>query len=194
MSKKKKIGLLFGSFNPIHIGHLIIANYFTQYSDTEEVWLVVSPQNPFKADEFLLDENIRYKLVSMALNDNKNLKACDIEFQMDIPSYTVKTLAKLINEYPDYDFVLLIGSDNLDDFDKWKDYERIFELAEIYVYPRPGFKPHKFINHEKVKQVSAPMIEISSSFIRKSIKNKKDPKYLMPSAVYDELMKNKYFE
>lgn len=189
-----KTGLLFGSFNPIHTGHLIIANYFAQYSDINEVCFVVSPQNPFKTKTVMLDETIRYEMVCMAIDGNDKLKASDIELKMGVPSFTINTLTKLMEAEPGRDFVLLIGADNLDDFDKWKDYKKIFEIAEVYVYPRPGFKPAKFTDHPKVKLVSAPQIEISSSFIRKTIENNKDPRYLLPHNVYKFIADNNYYQ
>ena len=187
--QKPKTGLLFGSFNPVHNGHLIIANYMLQYAGLNEVMLIVSPQNPFKTEEDLLDENIRLELVKTALAGNQNIKASDIEFNMSVPSYSVDTLEKLKNENPDKDFVLIIGSDNQDDFDKWKYYEKILDMVEVFVYPRPGNKPTKFLSHPKIKQIPAPFVEISSTVIREMIKESRDIRYFVPDSVYFEIVK-----
>jgi len=191
---KNKIGLLFGSFNPVHNGHLIIANYILQYEDLDEILLVVSPQNPFKTEEQMLDESNRYRMVELALNGNEKIKPCDIELKMGTPSYTINTLEKLIKENANNEYILIIGSDNQDDLDKWKDYEKIFSLVDIFVYPRYGYKPKKFNNHNRIKQVSAPLIEMSSSFIRNSVKQGKDIRYFVPDAVFEEISRNNYYK
>ena len=187
--EKSKTGLLFGSFNPVHNGHLIIANYMLQYAGLNEVLLVVSPQNPFKTEEWLLDESTRFELVKAALFGNEYIKASDIEFNMSTPSYSIDTINKLIKENPEKDFVLIIGSDNQDDFDKWKNYEAILNKVEIFVYPRPGNKPTKFLMHPKIKQILAPLIDISSTAIREMIKEGKDIRYFVPDSVYYEIIK-----
>ncbi len=192
--KNKKIGLLFGSFNPLHNGHLIVANYILQYEDLDEILFVVSPQNPFKTEEQLLDEVNRYRMVELALKGNEKIKPCDIELKMGTPSFTVYTLEKLIKENQNNDYVLIIGADNQDDLDKWKDFEKIFKLVNIFVYPRLGYKPQKFNNHKRIKQVSAPIIEMSSSFIRKSIKQGKDIRYFVPDSVYEDIVRNNYYK
>ncbi len=195
MSKRSqnKTGLFFGSFNPVHIGHLIIADFFVQFTEIEKIWLVVSPQNPFKVSENLLDEKKRLGLVRLATDHDTRFEATDIEFNMEQPSYTHKTLKFLISKYPGKDFVLIIGSDNLDEFDKWKNYEEIMEMVDIYVYPRPGFSDSRFLRHPKMHLKAAPVMEISSSFIRKIIAEGKDPKYMLPGKVYDEIIRSGYY-
>jgi nicotinate-nucleotide adenylyltransferase len=164
-----------------------------QYTDIVEAWLIVSPQNPFKTDVNLLNEKDRYNLVCLALEGNSRIKPSNIELTMEKPSYTINTIKKLKEINPDCDFVLIIGSDNQDDFDKWKDYEEIFNLVEILVYPRQGYSPKKFLNHPKIKKTEAPLIELSSSFIRETIKQGKDPRYFLPEKVYEYIMANKYY-
>ncbi len=183
-----KVGLYFGSFNPIHIGHLAIANYFAEFSDLDEVWLVISPQNPLKNKKSLINEYDRFKMVELALQDNWKIKACDIEFNLPKPSYTIDTLTYLSERNPKHSFVLIAGSDNFQSFKKWKNYEQILDQYQIYVYPRPEYGLGEFENHKNIKLIHAPLMEISSSFIRESIKNNKDIRYFMPSEV------NKYID
>ena len=158
----KKIGLFFGSFNPVHIGHLILANYFTENTDLEEVWLVVSPQNPFKQKQSLLANHHRLQLVNRAVEEYPKLKVSDIEFGLPTPSYTSTTLAHLEEKYPEKDFALLIGEDNLCTFHKWKNYQLILERHQLYVYPRVNVNeiPAEFKEHPKIKLVNAPRIEL----------------------------------
>ncbi len=191
--KKLKTGLFFGSFNPIHVGHLIIADFFVQFTDLDKVLFVVSPQNPFKLNESLLDENSRLELVKLATGDDPGFDVSDVEFNMEQPSYTYKTLKNLLSKHPEKEFVLIIGSDNLDEFDKWKNYEEILEMIRIYVYPRPGFSGSPFLQHPNVFLKDAPVMEISSSFIRQSLEKGKDPKYMLPEKVYDEIVKKGYY-
>ena len=179
-----KTGLFFGSFNPIHIGHLALANYFTAYTDLQQVWFVVTPHNPLKPKTSLLNDYKRLELVQLAVEDFPAFKASKIEFELPQPNYTVHTLAHLKEKYPAHHFVLIMGEDNLDGFEKWKNYEVILEQYEIYVYPRPGISTNKFKDHPHVKMVDAPMIEISSTFIRDSIRNKKDIRFFLPEKVW----------
>lgn len=179
----KKTGLYFGSFNPIHIGHLIIANKILVNSDLEEIWFVISPHNPLKEKSSLLDDNHRLSLVKVAIDDNPDFKACDIEFKMPKPSYTIHTLLNLEEKYPNRKFCLIIGSDNLHSFEKWFNYEQILQNYQLYVYPRPNYLDCPFKTHPSVKWVDAPLIEISSSYIREAIKNNKSVKYLLPEKV-----------
>jgi nicotinate-nucleotide adenylyltransferase len=185
--------LFFGSFNPIHNGHLIIANYMLQYTDITEAWLIVSPQNPFKTDTNLLNEKDRYDLVCIALEGNSKIKPSNIELNMEKPSFTINTIKKLKETNTDCNFVLIIGSDNQDDFDMWKDYEEILSLVEVFVYPRHGYSPKKFLNNPKIKTINAPMIELSSSFIRETIKLGKDPRYFLPEKVYEIIISEKLY-
>lgn len=180
----KKIGLFFGSFNPIHIGHMAIANYMAEFTDLTEIWFVVSPHNPLKNKSSLLANNHRINLVREAIADYPKFKASDIEFSLPQPSYTIHTLVYLREKYPDKQFVLIIGSDNLGTFHKWKNYEEILNHYELYVYPRPGFDGGELKNHPKVKFVPAPQMDISATFIRNAIKEKKDIRFMLPEAVY----------
>lgn len=182
--KKRKIGLFFGSFNPIHVGHLIIANHMLEHTEMDRVWFVVSPCNPLKTKESLLDEKQRLYMLKLAIDDNPNFKASDVEFKMPIPSYTVNTLAYLSDWHYEYDFCLIMGSDNLESFKKWKNYQIILELYTIYVYPRPNNNIeewHDFPNIHIIENV--PIMEISASHIRQNVKNHKSIKYLVPESV-----------
>jgi nicotinate-nucleotide adenylyltransferase len=178
-----KVGLLFGSFNPVHTGHLILANYMASNTDLSQVWLVVSPQNPLKLSKSLLPEFDRLHMVSLAIDDNPLLSFSDIEFKMPRPSYTIDTLTYLQEKYPSYQFVLLIGEDNLENFPKWKNYERILEFYEVYVYPRLGTVPSDLLHHRKVSLLPAPWLDLSATFIRDCIKRGKSIRYLVPEAV-----------
>ncbi len=192
----KKVGLFFGSFNPIHIGHLIIAEYMLEFTDLSELWFVVSPHNPLKDKKSLLADNHRLALVRIALEDNPKMKVSDIEFKMPQPSYTSKTLAYLSDKYPNKEFVLLIGSDNMQTFHKWKNYEQIVKNYGIYIYPRPGSDKSELSQlptHNSLL-TNAPLLEISSSFIRKAIKDKKEVRYFLPEKVYDYIREMHFYE
>lgn len=192
--RNKKAGLFFGSFNPIHIGHLIIANHMVEFSDLQEVWFIISPQNPFKKKHTLLNNHHRLMLVKTAIEDNPKLNVSDIEFGLPTPSYTVNTLAHLYEKYPQKEFALIMGSDNLVNLHKWKNYEEILKHHEIYVYPRPNTPVTKFDKHKKIRKIDAPLIEISSSFIRKSIKEKKNIRYMLPEKVYQYIKEMHFYE
>jgi len=178
-----KIGLFFGSFNPIHTGHMIIANHIVHWSDLEQVWLVVTPLNPFKKSSNLAPDHERLHMVHLAINENYQLRACDIEFRLPKPSYTVDTLAHLREKYPQHEFTLIMGGDNLQSFHKWKNHEVILQHHDIMVYKRPDYVSGKFQDHPNIEIVEAPLMEISSSFIRKSIREKKSIQYLVPEEV-----------
>ena len=179
-----KVGLFFGSFNPIHIGHMVLANYMLEFTDLDRVWFVVSPHNPLKNKNSLLDEKQRLHLVNLAIGDNTKLKASNIEFKLPQPSYTINTLTYLKEKYPQHQFALIMGADNLESFHKWKNFEEILKYYELYVYPRPSSDGGKLKDHKKVKWVSAPLMEISSTLIRKAIKDKKDVRYFMPEEAW----------
>lgn len=177
-----KIGLFFGTFNPIHVGHLIIANHMAEFTDLEEVWFVVTPHNPFKVKSSLLADHHRFRLVSETTDDYDKLKPSNIEFGLPQPSYTVNTLVHLAEKHPEHDFNLIMGLDNLHTFPKWKNSEVILRDYEIYVYPRVSEKKDlpELLNHEKVHLIDAPIVEISSTFIRKAVRDQKDIRALMP--------------
>ena len=182
----KKIGLYFGTFNPIHIGHLAIANHIAEFSDLDEIWMVVTPHNPFKKKSSLLDNHHRLEMVYLATESYDSIIPSDIEFKLPQPNYTVNTLIHLQEKYPDHHFNLIMGEDNLKSFHKWKNYEVILENHDIYVYPRvsEGQVETQFEEHPKIHKVDAPIMEISSTFIRKSIAEKKDIRPLLPEAVW----------
>jgi nicotinate-nucleotide adenylyltransferase len=189
----QKIGLFFGSFNPIHVGHLIIANVMAQNTDLDKVWLVVSPQNPFKPSKGLLHEFDRYDLVKAAIADNFKLEVSDVEFHLPKPSYTIHTLAYLTEKYPNKEFKVIIGEDNLENFTKWKNHEQILDQYGLYVYPRPHVTNSDLKRHPQVTIVEAPMIDISATYIRTCIKNNKSIRYLVPEPVENMIrMKNFY--
>ena len=174
-----KIGLFFGSFNPMHIGHKIIASYMADFSDLEKVFFVVSPENPLKKKNTLLDQYHRLQIIRVETEDNHKLAVSDIEFSMPQPSYTIDTLVRLKEDYPENEYVLIMGADNLQNFHKWKNYEQILEDYSIYVYPRHGYEVEG--SHQNIHLVEGvPKMEISASFIRDSIKQGKDVSRLIP--------------
>ena len=180
-----KIGLYFGTFNPIHVGHLIIANHFAEHSDLEQVWCVVTPQNPFKTKQSILDNHQRLEMVYLATKEYPKIKPTDIEFQLPQPNYTIHTLAYLEEKYPKHEFVLIMGEDNLVSLPKWKNAEVILERYPIYVYPRKiSNTMSKDIFEGMIQKVDAPIIEISSSFIRRAIKSGKNIRPLLPKSVW----------
>lgn len=183
MSLPVKIGLFFGSFNPIHMGHLIIANLMAETTDLKKVWFVVSPQNPFKPSKGLLHEFDRYDMVRAAIYDNYKLEVSDIEFNLPKPSYTIHTLVHLKEKHPDKEFKIIIGEDNLAGFTRWKNYERILEDYGLYVYKRPGVQLSELKEHPNVTFVEAPLLDISATFIRNCIREKQSVRYLVPDAV-----------
>jgi nicotinate-nucleotide adenylyltransferase len=183
--KGKKIGLFFGSFNPVHIGHMIIANFMVEHSDLSEIWMVVSPHNPHKEKKSLAKDRDRLHLVNLAIGDNLKIKASDIEFDLEKPSYTVDTLIYLKEKYPHHAFSLIMGGDNLGTFHKWKNYETIIKSHDIYVYRRPGYDLGELQNHESVTILEAPLLTISASYIRKQIKEKRSIQYLVPDKVWE---------
>lgn len=189
-----KIGLFFGSFNPIHIGHMALANYMLEFGGLDKVWFVVSPHNPHKEKASLLDEKHRLRLVDLAIGDNSKMKASDIEFKLPQPSYTVNTLAYLIEKYPSHEFSLIMGADNLANFHKWKNHEIILKQCELLVYPRPETDGGELRTHKKVKLIDAPLMEISSTFIRKAIKEKKDVRYFLPEATWKYIQEMHFYE
>ncbi|SDQ17718.1 nicotinate (nicotinamide) nucleotide adenylyltransferase [Flagellimonas zhangzhouensis] len=183
----KKVGLFFGTFNPIHIGHLAIANHLVEFSDLDEVWFVITPQSPFKTKQSLLDDNHRYQMVYEAVKDYPKLQPSKIEFDLPQPNYTINTLVHLDEKYGgNHQFALIMGEDNLKSFHKWKNYETILDLYSIYVYPRisNGEIEHQFKGHPKITKVDAPIMEISSTFIRKAHNAGKNIRPLLPYSVW----------
>ncbi|MGB2417307.1 MAG: nicotinate (nicotinamide) nucleotide adenylyltransferase [Flavobacteriaceae bacterium] len=180
-----KVGLYFGTFNPIHVGHLIIANHFAEHSDLEEVWCVVTPQNPFKTKQSVLDNHQRLEMVYLATKEYQKIKPSDIEFQLPQPNYTVHSLAYLEEKYPKHEFALIMGEDNLASLPKWKNAEVLLDRYPIYVYPRKIEQSYAAVDSKgTIIKVDAPIIEISSSFIRKSIKSAKNIRPLLPESVW----------
>lgn len=190
-----RIGLFFGSFNPIHIGHLVIADVMATHTDLDQVWFVVSPQNPFKSSRSLLHEFDRLKMVELAIADNYKLKAVDVEFHMPRPSYTADTLAYLSDKHPDHEFRLIIGEDNLVHFHKWKNYQSILDHYGLYVYPRPDVQKDKIqVSHDSIQYVSSPMLDISATFIRNAIKNQRSVRYLLHESVIGYIEQKKFYQ
>ncbi|WP_299272717.1 nicotinate (nicotinamide) nucleotide adenylyltransferase [uncultured Psychroserpens sp.] len=191
-----KIGLYFGTFNPIHVGHLTIANHLAEYSDLDKIWFVVTPHSPFKKKSSLLDNRQRFEMVYRATEDYIKLEPSDIEFNLPQPNYTVNTLAHLQDKYPKHEFSLIMGEDNLKSFHKWKNYELILEHHNIYVYPRisEGNVDTQFNAHRKIHKVDAPIMELSSTFIRKSIKNGKNVRPMLPEHVWEYLDEMNFYK
>lgn len=187
------IGLFFGSFNPIHIGHLIIANTLLEQQGLHEVWFVVSPQNPLKSASSLLHEFDRYEMVRQAIHDNYKFRVSDIEFQLPRPSYTIDTLTHLQEKHPQHTFILIIGEDNLQQFTRWKNHEKILEYFQLYVYQRPEAQPSQLKNHPRVTMVEAPLMDISASFIRNAIKENRSIRYLVPPEVESYIRDKKFY-
>lgn len=190
----KRTALFFGSFNPIHVGHLIIANTIVQHEDIDELWLVVSPHNPLKERGTLLADHHRLQMVQRAIDDNYRLRVCDIEMHLPQPSYTVVTLTALGEKYPDREFCLVMGSDNLLTLPRWRNYQHILDYYRIFVYPRPGSENAPLANHPSVTMVDVPMMDISSSYIRQSIAEGKDVRYLLTDPVYKYLTEMHFYE
>ena len=191
-----KIGLYFGTFNPIHVGHLIIANHMVENSDLDEIWMIVTPQSPFKKKKSLLDNIHRLALVDKATENYPKIKPSDIEFKLPQPNYTVHTLAHISDTYPKKEFCLIMGEDNLKSFHKWKNYETILEHHHIYVYPRisEGSVDTKFDDHKKIHKVDAPIVQISSTMIRKGIKDKKNIQPLLPTSVWQYIDEMNFYK
>ncbi|WP_303316838.1 nicotinate (nicotinamide) nucleotide adenylyltransferase [Flavivirga abyssicola] len=191
-----KVGLYFGSFNPIHIGHLVIANHLAEYSDLDQIWFVVTPHNPFKKKRSLLDNYQRLEMVYRATKDYIKLKPSDIEFNLPQPNYTINTLAYLQEKYPDNEFSLIMGEDNLKSFHKWRNYKLILEDHHIYVYPRISENKveTQFEGHKKIHHIDAPIMELSSTLIRHGIKAGKNVKPMLPEFVWEYLDEMNFYK
>ncbi|MGZ5284940.1 MAG: nicotinate (nicotinamide) nucleotide adenylyltransferase [Kaistella sp.] len=186
----KKVGLFFGSFNPIHIGHLILANYILENSDMDELWFIVSPQNPFKDKKSLLKDHSRLDMVQLAIKNYPKMRASNVEFSLPKPSYTIDTLTYLHEKFPDYAFALIMGEDNLDGLSKWKNSETLVKNHQIIVYPRAfdgEKKDHEYLQHENISLIQAPVIEISATEIRNMIKAGKNVRPMLPPEVFEYL-------
>jgi nicotinate-nucleotide adenylyltransferase len=190
----KRVGLLFGSFNPVHVGHLILAEYFATRTDLEEVWLVVSPQSPFKVGQELLPDIERLKLLRLAVADNLHLRVEEVELSLPRPSYTIATLDALQARYPTHDFVLLMGADNLEGLPRWRAADRLVQEFDLYVYPRPGSALPDLANFPRVQVVQAPLLDVSATFIRASIQAQQSIRYLVPLAVEQEILAQAYYQ
>lgn len=193
-----RIGLFFGSFNPIHVGHLIVANTLATTTDLEQVWFVVSPQNPFKKTKSLLHEFDRLDMVERAIADNSRLKATDVEFAMPKPSYTIDTLDVLSAKFPQHTFRLLMGEDNLEQFANWKQYERVLTEFGLYVYPRPvhpgeSLNPSPFRDHPAIRLIVAPLLDISATYIRDAIRANRSIRYMVPDVVAEMIERKKFY-
>jgi nicotinate-nucleotide adenylyltransferase len=191
-----KIGLYFGTFNPIHVGHLIIANHMAEHADLDQVWMVVTPHNPLKKKSTLLADHHRLEMVFLATEDFPKIKPSDIEFKLSQPNYTVNTLVHLEEKYPEHTFSLIMGEDNLKSFHKWKNYEAILAHHEIYVYPRLDATAENplFKNHPKIHLIDAPVVEISSTSIRENIKKGKNVLPLLPPKVWEYIDHNNFYK
>lgn len=191
-----KIGLYFGTYNPIHVGHLIIANHMAEFADLDQIWMVVTPHNPLKKKATLLDDHHRLQMVFLATEDYPKIKPSDIEFKLPQPNYTVNTLVHLHEKYPNHEFSLIMGEDNLKTLHKWKNYEVLLEHYEIYVYPRISAEEEniELKSHPKVHIIDAPIVEISSTFIRNSIKEGKNIQPLLPPKVWEYIDHNNFYK
>lgn len=189
-----KIGLYFGSFNPIHTGHLIIAEHVLNYADVDRVWLVISPQNPLKPSASLLGEYDRLHLVNLAIENSSRLKAVDVEFRLPKPSYTITTLTYLTEKYPTDDFTVILGSDSFNNLPKWRNYEQLIRDYSFLIYLRPGFPVKDIEPGINASILQAPMLDISASFIRNNIHQDKSIRFLVPDIVFDYIQMNNYYK
>lgn len=183
---------MFGSFNPVHIGHLIIADFMLQHTELSEIWFVLSPRNPLKGEEALPVQD-RMELLRLAIENHPGFSVCDIELSLPVPSYTIDTLEELDRRHQDKTFVLLIGSDNLDVFEQWKDYQKLMKQYEIFVYPRKGSPDNRFASHSGIRLIDAPLLEISSTYIRQSVQAGKSIRYMLPEKVRQRILQKSYY-
>ena len=188
MTIQKTTGLFFGTFNPIHIGHMAIANYIKSYANMDELWFIVSLQSPFKKHQTIADDRHRLEMVHRAIGNTPGFRASDVEFYMPTPSYTIDTITYLNEKYPNRTFSLIMGTDNLEKITKWKNYEELLERCPLFVYPRPGYTG-KSPTQADVTVVNAPLMEISSSFIRKAVQENREIPFFLPQGVWDYIQK-----
>jgi nicotinate-nucleotide adenylyltransferase len=189
----KKIGIYSGSFNPIHHGHVMLANYLVEFSDLDELWFVVSPQNPLKKKEDLLDDDERLKMVKLAVADDPRFKVSDIEMHLPTPSYTINTLTALSGQYLDNQFVFICGMDSLQNFRNWREYQKILDNYELLVFPREGYDGGDLVDYPSVSILKTPILEISSTFIRQCIKEGRDVRHFMPEKAFNYLKQNRFY-
>jgi len=189
-----RIGIYPGSFNPVHVGHMVIAGAMAGFADLNEVWMVVSPRNPLKLTQDMLQDYHRLDLVKLAIGDNRKIKASDVEFRLSKPNYTIDTIRHLKEKFPADEFVLILGEDNLGTFDRWKNYEELLDLCMIYVYPRLNIEKTKFHVHPKVKMIrEVPVMEISATFIRENLRLGKNVQYMLPESVWKQVEEMKFY-
>ena len=190
----KKIGIYSGSFNPIHHGHVMLANYLVEFSDLDELWFVVTPQNPLKKTEDLLDDDERLKMVQLALGDDPRFIVSDIEMHLPTPSYTINTLTALSEQNPDCEFVFICGMDSLQNLKNWREYQKILDNYELLVFPREGYDGGELANYPSVTILKTPILEISSTFIRQCIKEGRDVRHFMPEKAFLYMKENHFYE
>ncbi len=189
----KYTGLFFGSFNPIHIGHMMLAEYMVEFTQLDELWFVISPHNPLKEKSTLLNDYNRFEMVQAAIGNDNRFRVSDVEFNLPRPSYTIDTLTYLSEKYPERSFILIGGTDNLISFHKWKNYQEILNHYRLLLYPRHGSEDHPLTKHPSVEIIEAPRLEISSSFIRGAIKSKRSVRYFLPEPVFRLIDKYGYY-
>lgn len=183
----KKIGLYSGSFNPIHHGHVMLANYLVEFSDLDELWFVVTPQNPLKQKDELLDDDERLKMVQLAVGDDPRFRVSDIEMHLPRPSYTINTLTALSKQHPDCQFVFICGMDSLQNLHRWREYQKILDNYKLLVFPREGYDGGELVHHQSVTVLKTPILEISSTFIRQCVKEGRDVRHFMPEKAFNYL-------
>ena len=189
-----KIGIYSGSFNPIHHGHVMLANYLVEFSDLDELWFVVTPQNPLKEKDELLDDDERLKMVQLAVGDDPRFHVSDIEMHLPTPSYTINTLTALSEQYPDFQFVFICGMDSLQNLKNWREYQKILDNYELLVFPREGYDGGDLINYPSVSVLKTPILEISSTFIRQCVKEGRDVRHFMPERAFLYMKQRRFYE
>ena len=190
----KKVGIYSGSFNPIHHGHVMLANYLVEFSDLDELWFVVTPQKPLKKKEDLLDDDERLKMVQLAIGDDPRIHVSDIEMHLPTPSYTINTLTALSEQHPDSEFIFVCGMDSLQNFKNWREYQKILDNYELLVFPREGYDGGELINYPSVTVLKTPIIEISSTFIRQCVKEGRDVRHFMPEKAFEYMKEHRLYE
>ncbi len=193
LNSMKKIGIYSGSFNPIHHGHVMLANYLVEFSDLDELWFVVTPQNPLKKKEDLLDDDERLKMVQLALGDDPRIHVSDIEMHLPTPSYTINTLTSLSEQNPDVEFVFICGMDSLQNMKNWREYQKILDNYELLVFPREGYDGGELVNYPSVTVLKTPILEISSTFIRQCVKDGRDVRHFMPEKAFAYMKEHQFY-